>query len=408
MIPVILPLYERADIDFTHGSGAYLYSKDGKKYLDFAAGYAAVALGHCHPKLVKALSQQTQKLWHLSNRYKIPGMEEYCRKLVDLTFGDTVFLANSGAEAVECMIKMARRYFNEKGEQRYRIITMEGAFHGRTLATASAGAKEKMIGFEPVVDGFDRVAWNDLEALSRAITPATAAVMLEPIQGEGGMRAANQDYLKAVRKLCDSKGILLLLDEVQSGMCRSGYMFAHEMYGIKPDLMALGKGLGSGFPISACIATESVGKAMKTGTHGSTFGGNPLAVAVAAAVLEVMSEPGFLPHVRSVGSYLSDKLKALKEVHADKIEEITGAGLMLGIKLKSHIDADKFTLACRQCELLSIPAAANTMRLTPPLIIDAQHCDEAMEKLDKALDLVTSATFKIKDGFTTIKHKLGF
>lgn len=403
MIPAILPLYERANIIFTHGQGAYLFA-DSKKYLDFAAGYAALALGHSHPRMIDALTNQAQKLWHLSNRYLIPGMEEYSQRLVDMSFADTVFLANAGAEAVECMIKMTRRYFNEKGEtHRYRIITLDGAFHGRTLATASAGAKEKIQGFEPAVDGFDRVAWDDLVAIQNAISSTTAGILLEPVQGEGGMRAQGREYMKEVRNLCDRYGLLLLVDEVQSGMCRTGHMFAYEMYGIKPDLMALGKGLGAGFPISACLATEEVGKAMKRNSHGSTFGGNPLAIAVGTTVLDIMQEKAFLPHVKAIAHYLQDKLNQLRLDHADKIEEITGVGLMLGIKLKPHLDAEQFTVLCREELLLSIPAGQNTMRITPPFIIEEKQCDEAIEKFDRALKKMSSTAFKIKNAIKKIK-----
>jgi len=407
MIPVILPLYDRSDIEFTHGSGAYLFAKDGKQYLDFAAGYAALALGHCHPRMVEALTNQAKKLWHLSNRYTIPGMEEYSKRLVDMSFADTVFIANSGAEAVECMIKMARRYFNEKGEtHRYRLITLDGAFHGRTLAAASAGAKEKIQGFEPAVDGFDRVPWNDLVALQNAIAPTTAGILMEIVQGEGGMRAQQQEYMAEVKNLCERNGLLLLVDEVQSGMGRTGNMFAYEMYGIKPDLMALGKGLGSGFPISACLATEAVGKAMKRNSHGSTFGGNPLAIAVGSTVLDIMEEPTFLPHIRAISHYLKEKLDHLRMDHADKIEEITGVGLMLGIKLKAHLDVEQFSELCREELLLSIPAGQNTMRITPPFIIEEKQCDEAIEKFDRALKKFTSTRFKIKNTIKKIKSKL--
>lgn len=412
MISPILPLYERADLDFSHGEGVYLYTTDGKKYLDFASGYAALALGHCHPKMVEAIQMQSKKLWHLSNRYKIPGMYEYCKRLIDNSFADTMFMANSGAEAVECMIKMTRRYFNAKGElNRYHIITLEGAFHGRTLACATAGSSEKIKGFEPPVEGFDRVPFNDIEALKKAITKDTAGIMIELIQGEGGMRPLSNEYVKELRAICDKEGILLLIDEVQSGMGRTGDLFAYATYGIKPDLVALGKGLGSGYPVSACLATEAVGSAMKSGSHGSTFGGNPIAIAVGNVVLDVILEKGFLDNVKEVSKYLKEQLDKLASKYPQYIEEITGIGLMVGIKLRKTVDVDYFTILCRDNAILSIPASGNVMRLTPPLIINNQHVDEAMDCFTKALDQLGSPAkkigHKVKAAVKSIARKVG-
>lgn len=412
MICPLLPLYERSNIDFSYGMGPYLFSKDGKKYLDFAAGYAALSLGHCHPKLVDILSEQAKKLWHLSNRHKIPGLLEYCKRLTNLSFADTVFIANSGAEAVECMIKMARRYFNAKGESnRYRFITIDGAFHGRTLACISAGSAEKIKGFEPSVDGFDRIPFNDLLAFERAITDKTAGILLELVQGEGGMRAHSDEFIKNMEIICKTKGLLVLVDEVQSGMGRTGHMFAYEKYNIKPDLMALGKGLGSGFPISACLATEKVGKHMLEGTHGSTFGGNPLAVAIGHGVLDCLTEKDFLKNVNQTASYLKEKLELLILKYPYHIESITGCGLMLGIKFKEHINMSQLTDMCLSEQFISNPASGNVLRITPPLIINQSHCDEAIEKLHKAigkLDNLTSIVkYKVKKTIKKIKKIIG-
>ncbi|MFI4983647.1 MAG: aspartate aminotransferase family protein [Rickettsiales bacterium] len=407
MISPILPLYDRANIDFTHGKGMYLYDKSNKKYIDFAAGYAAMAFGHCHPKLVETIQQQAEKLWHISNRFKIPGLYEYSKRLCDNTFADTAFIANSGAEAVECMIKMCRRYFNEQGKKdKFHIITFEGAFHGRTLATASAGAAEKIIGFEPAVQGFHRVPFQDLNAIKKAINKNTAGILFEPIQGEGGMHAHDEQFVKDLRALCDQEDILLLADEIQCGMGRTGWLTACQMYGIKPDLMALGKGLGSGYPISACLATERVGKAMKSGTHGSTFGGNPMAVAIGTTVLDEMLAPEFLPRVKEISKYLRDKLDILAGTHPLYIDEIRGSGLMMGIKFKPAIDNYKFTDLCVEHGLLTIPASDNVIRLTPPLIIEREHIDEGLEIIHNAIIDYGKPLNKIKRGIKTVIKKL--
>jgi acetylornithine/N-succinyldiaminopimelate aminotransferase len=410
MISPILPLYERTDINFSHGIGVYLYAINGKKYLDFASGYAANSLGHCHPKMMDALLKQAGKFWHLSNRYKIPGMYEYCKMITDNSFADTLFLANSGAEAVECMIKMARSYFHSQGKHnKYRIITFDGAFHGRTLACATAGSEEKIKGFEPPVEGFDKVKWGDITAVEKAITDKTAGIMIEPIQGEGGMRAATPDFMKALERLCKKYNILLMLDEVQCGMGRTGYLFAYEMYGIKPDLVALGKGLGCGFPISACLATEKVGKAMKPHSHGSTFGGNPLAVAVGSTVFEIICNKDFLKHVRDISQYLKNKLDNLAMKYPEYIDEITGKGLMLGIKFKDQFEIEKVSTYFMDEGLLSMQASNNVMRLTPPLIIEEEHCNEAIEAMERAIKKlkspVSTVSYKARSVYKKVKDK---
>lgn len=408
----ILPLYERADIQFTHGEGVYIYSNKGDKYLDFASGYAALALGHGDKEMIEALTTQANKFWHLSNRYRIPGMLEYSKKIVHDSFADTLFIANSGAEAVECMIKMARRYFNAKGQKnKYRLITLDGAFHGRTLACATAGSTEKIKGFEPPVDGFDRVPFHDMDAIKSSITSSTAGIMIEPIQGEGGMRAHSDEFMKELRKVCDKAGILLLVDEIQCGMGRTGWLFAHEMYGVKPDLCALGKGLGCGFPISACLATAKVGKAMEKGSHGSTFGGNPLAIAVGNVVWDKIANKEFLENVRNISKYLREKLNNTIEKYPAYIDEITGRGLMLGIKMNKKVDVEQLTDHCRDELLLSIPASNNVIRFTPPLIITEKHCDEAVKKFEKAIEKLKKPTSKIKyqakEAYRSVKRVVG-
>jgi len=412
MISPILPMYERAELDFSHGTGMYLFTTDGKKYLDLAAGYAANALGHCHPDLVHALKDQAGKLWHLSNRYRIPGLLNYSKSICDNTFADTSFIANSGAEAVELMMKMARRYFNAKGQKdRYEIITLDGAFHGRTLACATAGSEEKIKGFEPPVQGFKRVAFNDIAALKSAISDKTAAIMVELIQGEGGMRSLSDEYAKELEEICREKDILLLVDEVQSGMGRTGYLFAHEMYNITPDIVACGKGLGAGFPISACIATEKVGQAMESGTHGSTFGGNPLAVAVGQVVMDIIADKTFLENVRRVGDYLHVSLNKLKHQNPDIIDAITGTCLMSGIKFNKQIDVDHYNDLLREAGALSMPSSNNVLRITPPLVMLEKHVDEAIKKFQVAIDEYqktgSGVKYSAKKVLKSVKVKLG-
>jgi acetylornithine/N-succinyldiaminopimelate aminotransferase len=380
----LLPTYARSGLAFERGEGAYLYTAGGERYLDFASGIAVTSLGHAHPHLVRALTDQAEKLWHVSNLHVIPGQERLAARLCEATFADNAFFANSGAEAVECAIKVARRYHATNGApERYRLITFEGAFHGRTLATIAAGAQPKHLqGFGPPVDGFDQVAAGDIEAVERAIGEATAGVLIEPIMGEGGMREVSWSYLRALRALCDEKGILLVLDEVQSGMGRTGRLFAHEWAGITPDIMATAKGLGGGFPVGACLTTGETGAGMTAGSHGSTFGGNPLAMAVGNAVLDVMLAPGFLDHVAEMGLRLKQRLAALKDEYDAVIDEVRGQGLMLGVKCKVPNQILVQRLAAER--MLTVQAGDNVVRLLPPLIVGETEIDEACTKINVA------------------------
>ncbi|HEX4532733.1 MAG TPA: aspartate aminotransferase family protein [Rhizomicrobium sp.] len=382
--PELLPTYARADVAFERGEGAYVFTDDGTRYLDFAAGIAVNALGHAHPKLVKALTDQANKLWHTSNMYRMPGQEKLARRLIEHTFADTVFFANSGAEAIECAIKMARRYHHVNGHpERFRVITFEGAFHGRTLATIAAGGQAKHLdGFGPKVDGFDQVPFGDMKALAAAITPATAALMIEPIQGEGGLRPADAQYLRALRRIADEHGLLLIFDEVQTGVGRTGKLFAHEWAGVTPDIMAIAKGIGGGFPMSACLATAEAAKGMVAGTHGSTFGGNPLAMAVGNAVLDEVLADGFLENVNRMGNYARQQLSRLISEHPTVFEELRGQGLMLGLKL--NVPNTEFLAHLRKHHLLAAGGGDNVIRLVPPLIVTEDHIREAVAALSAA------------------------
>jgi acetylornithine/N-succinyldiaminopimelate aminotransferase len=384
MIAPVLPTYARAPVAFVRGEGVCLYTEAGEEYLDFGAGVAVVSLGHAHPHLVQALTEQAQKLWHTSNLYQMPGQEKLAKRLIENTFADTVFFTNSGAEALECSIKMARKYHASNGQpERFRLITFEGAFHGRTLATIAAGGQQKYIeGFGPKVDGFDQVGFGDIELVKAAMIEATAGVLIEPVQGEGGLRPASPAFLKALRALCDQHGMLLVLDEVQCGVGRTGKFFAHEWAGITPDIMAIAKGIGGGFPIGACLATEHAAKGMTAGTHGSTFGGNPLATAVGNAVLDVMLKDGFFERVQQAGLLLKQKLAQLKDEHPSIIEDIRGSGLMMGLKCK--VANTDFVNAAFGEKLLVIGAGDNVVRLLPPLIATDTDISEAVNKLDRA------------------------
>jgi acetylornithine/N-succinyldiaminopimelate aminotransferase len=380
----LLPTYARSELSFARGEGAYLYTTTGERYLDFASGVAVTALGHAHPHLVKALTKQAKKLWHVSNLHQIPEQARLAERLTDATFADYVFFANSGAEAVECAIKAARRYhFKNGAPERYRLITFEGAFHGRTLATIAAGGQAKHLeGFGPPVDGFDQIEAGDIKTVKAAIGDTTAGVLIEPILGEGGMREVSWRFLQDLRALCDENGILLLLDEVQTGMGRTGRLFAHEWAVITPDIIATAKGLGGGFPVGACLMTEVVGSAMTAGSHGSTFGGNPLAMAVGNAVLDVVLEDGFLDRVAQMGLRLKQRLAALKDEHGEIIEEVRGQGLMLGLKCK--VPNMKLLEALRAEKMLTVQAGDNVVRLLPPLIVGEAEIDLACTKLDAA------------------------
>ncbi|GJE70985.1 aspartate aminotransferase family protein [Methylorubrum podarium] len=384
MTSALLPTYARAPIAFERGEGAWLVAEDGDRYLDFGAGIAVNALGHAHPHLVEALTAQAQKLWHTSNLFQIPEGERLGRRLVDATFADVAFFANSGAEANEAAIKIARKYHAAGGHpERYRIITFEGAFHGRTLATIAAGGQQKYIeGFGPKVEGFDQVPVGDFDALEAAIGPETAALMIEPIQGEGGLRVIPGETLRRLRGLCDAHGLLLIMDEVQTGVGRTGRFFAHEWSGVTPDIMSAAKGIGGGFPLGVCLATAEAARGMTAGTHGTTFGGNPLAMAVGNAVLDVVLADGFLAHVERMGLLLTQKLAGLIDRHPHVFAELRGQGLMRGLKL--NLPNTEFAAAARARHLLVIPAGDNVIRLLPPLIVGEAEVDEAVARLEAA------------------------
>ncbi len=380
----VLPTYARADIAFSHGEGVYLVAEDGQRYLDFGAGVAVNVLGHAHPGLVAAVTEQAAKVWHVSNLFRIAGQERLAERLCKATFADKVFFANSGAEAMEACIKMARKYHASKGApQRYRLITFEGAFHGRTLATLAAGNQEKhLAGFGPKVEGFDQVPLGDLEATRAAITDETAGIIVEPLQGESGVRHATWPFLRALRQLCDEHGILLILDEVQTGVGRTGKFFAYEWSGIEPDILGVAKGLGGGFPLGACLATDEAASGMTAGTHGSTFGGNPLAMAAGNAVLDVVLQDDFLERVRQHGLLLKQRLAELADTNSDIIGEIRGEGLMIGLKCK--LPNNRLVEALHKQNLLTIPAGDNVVRLLPPLIIGDEDIHDACAKISSA------------------------
>ena len=389
MISPVLPTYNRAAVSFERGSGCRVFTEAGEAYLDFGAGVAVTSCGHAHPTLVDALTEQAQKIWHTSNIYQMPGQERLAKRLIDLTFADTMFFCNSGAEALECAIKMARKFHAANGQsERNTIITFEGAFHGRTLATLSAGGQEKYLeGFAPRMPGFLQLPFADHKALEAAITPSVAAILIEPVQGEGGIRPVPNQCLKGLRDLCDQHGILLIFDEVQCGIGRTGKLFAHEWAGITPDIMAIAKGIGGGFPLGACLATENAAKGMTAGTHGSTFGGNPLATAVGAAVLDVVMADGFLDNVLSQALLLKQKLARLKDTYPDVIEDVRGHGLMMGIKCK--VLNTTFQAAALKEKLLIIGAGDNVVRLLPPLIVTSADIDEAVIKLERVCKSLT-------------------
>lgn len=380
----ILPTYARADVTFEKGEGAELIATDGARYLDFGAGIAVNALGHGHPHLVSAIQEQAARLMHTSNLYHIAGQERLAARLSTETFADLVFFANSGAEANECAVKMARRYQSSRGfAERYRVITFTGGFHGRTLAMIAAGGQAKHLeGFGPVVDGFDQVPMGDVQALKAAITNETAALMIEPIQGEGGIFAAEPDFLKVLREIADQHNLLLIFDEVQTGVGRTGHFYAYQGYGVEPDILTSAKGLGGGFPVGACLATKEVAAPMIAGTHGSTFGGNPLAMAAANAVLDVVLEPGFLEQVREKGRFFKQKLAAVVDAHPDVFELIRGEGLLLGIKVK--LPPAEVVAALMEEKLLSVPAGDQVVRLLPPLTITEAELAQAAEVIDRA------------------------
>ena len=384
-ITALMPVYPRSGVRPVRGEGCYLYGEDGRKFLDFASGIAVNALGHAHPKLVGAIADQAATLMHVSNLYGSPQGEALAKRLVDTTFADTVFFTNSGAEAVECAIKTARRYHFANGHpERHELITFSMAFHGRTIGTISATNQDKLRnGFEPLLPGFAYAPFDDLEAALALIGPHTAGFLVEPIQGEGGVRPASEAFLKGLRAACDEHGLLLVLDEVQCGYGRTGRFFAHELYGVTPDIMAVAKGIGGGFPLGACLATEEAAKGMIAGTHGSTYGGNPLAMAAGGAVLDVILEPGFLEHVEEMGRRLRGALEQMIPNHDALFDHVRGHGLMLGLKLKS--DSRAFVAHARDHhDLLLVAAGENVVRILPPLVIDETHIAECIEKLSEA------------------------
>ncbi len=384
MIPTILPTYNRAPLSFVTGEGSWLVEADGRRFLDFGAGIAVNALGHAHPDLVAALTDQAARLWHTSNLYEIPAQQELADRLVAATFADTVFFTNSGTESCELAIKMARKHFHDAGQpERTGIIAFEGAFHGRSTAAIAASGSEKMTqGFGPLMPGFTQVPWGDHDALHAAINDATAAILIEPVQGEGGIRPVPDQCLKGLRTLCDEKGILLIFDEVQCGMGRTGRLFAHEWAGITPDIMMVAKGIGGGFPLGAVLATEHAGRAMTAGTHGSTYGGNPLGCAVGCAVMRHVADPAFLAEVTRKAALLRQKLEGLVATHPDIFAGVRGTGLMLG--LECRVPNTDVARAGYTAQVITVPASDNVLRLLPPLNISDDEITEALFRLDTA------------------------
>jgi len=380
----LLPVYARVNLAFERGDGAWLTSTSGERFLDFGGGIAVASLGHSHPHLVAALDEQGAKLWHTSNLFEIPQAERLAQRLVAASFADTVFFTNSGAEAVEGAIKTARKYQSSGGHpEKFRIITFDGAFHGRTLATiAAAGNPKYLEGFGPRVEGFDTVPFGDIEAVKAALGPQTGAILIEPIQGEGGIRVAPPHFLRSLRDLCDEHGLLLLFDEVQTGVGRTGKLFAYELFSVPPDIMAVAKGIGGGFPLGAFLSTREAGRGMTAGTHGTTYGGNPLAASIGNAVLDVVLAPGFIEHVGLMGARLKQGLAGLQERHGGIISGIRGKGLMQGIALR--VPVNDFAAAARAEGILVIPAAENVARLLPPLIIGEAEISEALARFEAA------------------------
>jgi len=389
----VMPTYARYDVSLARGEGVYAFDTQGRRFLDFGAGVAVNSLGHCHPHLVATLKSQADTMWHCSNLYHIPEQERLADRLVANSFADAVFFNNSGAEAVELSCKAARKFQAENGHpERYRIISVEGAFHGRSLAMIAAGRQEKHLkGFGPVVDGFDQVAFGNLNEMRNAVSAETAAILVEPVQGEGGIRPMDADYLRALRVIADEFGLLLLMDEVQTGVGRTGKFFAHEWSGVTPDVMALAKGLGGGFPIGACLVTGRVSEAMTAGSHGSTFGGNPMAAAIGNAVLDVVLADGFLENVRHVSKRLMAELQDRVDRYAGIFSQVRGQGLMIGLKCEGDGGNGRLVNALISEGLLTVPAGDNVVRMLPPLIIENAHVEEALLMLDRACAKIASA-----------------
>lgn len=390
-VPTLLPVYKRMDVAFERGLGAQLWDARGRRYLDFGSGIAVAGLGHCHPHLVEALTSQANTLWHTSNLYEIPILQKLADRLVANSFGETVFVCNSGAEAIEITVKMARRHFFARGlPEKHRIVTFEGAFHGRTMTGISAVPTPKMAeGFAPLLEGFDVVPFGDLAAVEAAIGPATAAILIEPIQGEGGIRAADPAFLAGLRRLCDEHDMLLLFDEVQCGLGRTGTLFAYESMGVAPDIMALAKGLGGGFPIGACLATARAAAGMTYGTHGSTFGGNPLACAVANAVLDVMLKEGFMADVARRAGILKERLLGICARHPEMFAEVRGKGFILGLRAVPPVG--EVVARLMELGLVTIPASDNVVRLLPPLTLTEAEIEEGAGLIEQAASRALAA-----------------
>ncbi|MCV2893517.1 aspartate aminotransferase family protein [Lentibacter sp. XHP0401] len=388
-IPSILPTYNRAPLSFVKGEGSWLTEADGRRFLDLGAGIAVNALGHANPQLVEALTEQAGKIWHLSNLYEIPQQQALADKLVEETFADTVFFTNSGTEACELAVKMVRKYWYEKGQpERVEIITFSGSFHGRSSAAMAAAGSEKMTkGFGPLLGGFTHLEWGDIDALREAVSDSTAAVMLEPVQGEGGIRVLPDADLRAIREICDDVGALLVLDEVQCGVGRTGKLFAHEWAGITPDIMMVAKGIGGGFPLGCVLAKAEAASGMVAGTHGSTYGGNPLGCAVGLRVMEIVSDPDFLASVNARAGGMRQKLEGLVAAHPDVFEEVRGTGLILGLKCK--VAPADFVKAGYDAGVLSVPAADNVVRILPALTISEEDIAEAVDRLDTAAGAIS-------------------
>lgn len=386
MIPALMSNYAPADLSFEKGEGAYLIGNDGRRYLDFYAGIAVTSLGHGHPRVVEAIKNQAEKLLHVANIYSIPEQKILAQKLVDHTFADAVYFCNSGAEANECGLKMIRKYFSTTGQpERFRVIGFNDSFHGRTLATIAAAGQDKLLeGFGPMVDGYDHVPVGDIDAVKAVITPETAGIIVEPIIGEGGIQVLEPDFLRALRRLCDEEGLLLMFDEIQTGMGRTGKLFAYEHLGITPDIMSSAKALGNGFPVGACLAVEKVAKCMTVGSHGSTYGGNPLAMAVATAVVDVMTEDGFMDRVAQVGNHLKQSLNGVVDRYPTVLEELRGVGLHLGLKCK--VENGTLIKALEKQGVLTVKAGDNVVRLLPPLIIEEEQINAFVTALENACE----------------------
>ncbi|SDM85802.1 aspartate aminotransferase family protein [Maricaulis salignorans] len=384
----MMDTYAPPELIFDHGKGVRLFTDSGDSYLDFISGIAVNCLGHAHPKAVAALTEQAGKLWHLSNMFRVPAGIELADKLTAATFADRVFFTNSGAEAMECALKTARRYqFVSGNPQRYRIITFTGAFHGRTYGAINAGGNPKYLeGFGPAMEGFDHVEFGDLDAVRAVLSEETAAICVEPVQGEGGVRAGADAFLRGLRQICDENGLMLIYDEVQCGAGRTGKLFAHQwVEGAEPDIMASAKGIGGGFPMGACLATEAAAQGMVVGTHGSTYGGGPLAMAVGNVVFDELTSEGFLEHVVEMANFMQQQLHGLADRHSDKIEEVRGKGLLLGLKLKAGFDPKQLVVKARDRHLLIGAAGDNVARMAPPLIITRDDASEAIAILDEAI-----------------------